>query len=575
MIENLNKQLDYIVKVLNASDNSIVNKDVINECKKNLDIPYSTSFGEYYNLILKNKKSNGVVYTPKKLTDILVKDIINKDYIISNAYTKILDPSCGVGNILMEVYRYLYEVFEDNLEEINKNNDLNLSKENIAKHIIVHNIFGYDIDEIALKVLSVDIYIATGIYYSKNLKIRDFLIDKNKELYDYIIGNPPYVGHKAIDKEYSYLLREHYSDIYKDKGDLSYCFIKKSYDYLREAGKVAFIVPRYILEGKSSSYIRSFMDRNYSIKKIIDFYGLRPFAYTGVDPMIIYMSKKKNKECKVKVIRPYFKDILNDKTEIEKFKCYDTKIIDSKGVWVLLDQKEKRLLNKIESKSDYKIEDFCKIFQGIITGLDKAFVVESSHIIKHNIEKELLCKWIKNSYIKKGKVQGDEKYLIYSDDIEKEVQYPNAIKYIERYKERLENRRECKNGIRKWYNLQWGRKKSLFKEKKIVFPYKSPNNKFSIDTGSFFSADVYGIKIKENITTYEYLESLLNTEIYEFYFKVFLKKLGKNMYEYYPNKINKFLVPIIKGKDRVSNKDLEIYFQLDEEDIKIIKEYCI
>ena len=51
----------------------------------------------------------------------------------------------------------------------------------------------------------------------------DYLFS-DEEKFDYILGNPPYVGIKAIDKEYSKKLKEAYKNVYIDKGDLSYCF---------------------------------------------------------------------------------------------------------------------------------------------------------------------------------------------------------------------------------------------------------------------------------------------------------------------------------------------------------------
>ncbi|WP_010293005.1 hypothetical protein [Clostridium senegalense] len=43
---------------------------------------------------------------------------------------------------------------------------------------------------------------------------------------------------------------------------------------------------------------------------------------------------------------------------------------------------------------------------------------------------------------------------------------PNAINHIRQYKEKLSKRRECIKGVRKWYQLQWGRNKEIFEEEK-------------------------------------------------------------------------------------------------------------
>jgi adenine-specific DNA-methyltransferase len=69
----------------------------------------------------------------------------------------------------------------------------------------------------------------------------------------------------------------------------------------------------------------------------------------------------------------------------------------------------------------------------------------------------------------------------------------------------------------------------------------------AIDEGSYSSADVYGMiindKYKNNIS-YEFSAGLLNSKLYEFYFKSFAKKLGENMYDYYPNTVMRLMVPV-------------------------------
>ena len=77
--------------------------------------------------------------------------------------------------------------------------------------------------------------------------------------------------------------------------------------------------------------------------------------------------------------------------------------------------------------------------------------------------------------------------------------------------------------------------------------------------------------LKENVPfTYDFLLYLLNSKIYEFYFKTFAKKLGEDAYEYYPNNLMKLCIPIMmdfKGKDENYLYD---YFDFSEEEKKII-----
>ncbi len=183
----------------------------------------------------------------------------------------------------------------------------------------------------------------------------------------------------------------------------------------------------------------------------------------------------------------------------------------------------------------------------------------------------LVKPWIKSSYIEKNSVLRQDSYIIYSDLIQNPLEYPNAMDYIEVKKEKLIKRRECQNGIRKWYELQWGRKQNIFEGEKIIFPFKASSNRFALDNGSYFSADVYALILKDNSSfTYDFLLYLLNSKIYEFYFKTFAKKLGEDAYEYYPNNLMKLCLPAminIEGKDENYLYD---YFNFTEDEKKII-----
>ncbi|WDC85791.1 TaqI-like C-terminal specificity domain-containing protein [Caloramator sp. mosi_1] len=95
-----------------------------------------------------------------------------------------------------------------------------------------------------------------------------------------------------------------------------------------------------------------------------------------------------------------------------------------------------------------------------------------------------------------------------------------------------------------------------------MYPYKSNSNRFAIDEGSFYSADVYSLKINDmfkDIFSYEFIVGVLNSSIYEFYIKTMAKKLGDDLYEYYPNKILKLKIPnYIKEVEDVVKSSMDV-----------------
>lgn len=574
------KKVEELYDIINASIDNIYKIVAIEKEGKELGA-YDSTFSNTYINLLEEKKEKGVVYTPKEIADYMVEGLIGKDDIIYNPYIKILDPACGCGDILISCYKKLKSLYEDNLEEINKSNNLHLGKEDIPKHIIDNNIFGFDIDDTALKILAIDLFKESNYYNKNNFHQMDFLTDEIDSKYHIIIGNPPYIGHKTIDKDYRKKLKESFKGVYKDKGDISYCFFQKSIDRLNKEGKLAFITSRYFMESQSGEELRKILKEVCSIYRIVDFYGVRPFKKAGIDPVIIFLINEGEKEENIEIIRPmhskgkdsFCKSLFQSRGSYYKRFFISKNLLNNKG-WILRDEKERNIISKIEKRSFTYLYNICDSYQGIITGCDKAFVVDEETINNKKLEKDIIKPWIKSSYINRDGVAISNKYLIYADLIGDSEKYPNIINHISIEKDKLVKRRECIKGARKWYELQWGRKEEIFQGEKIIFPYKAKENKFVLDKGNYFSADVYALVLRDNVPfTYKYLISLLNSKVYEYYFQSFAKKLGEDLYEYYPNNLMKLCIPTMGQKEELSIEDIYILFDLNEDDIEIIEEY--
>jgi len=580
MLDLLKQKISELHNIITSPIDDIYKITAFNNYKRELQVSQKTSFGEIYYEFIKNNKEKGTVYTPEPITFYMIENTIKAEQVIKNPYIKIVDPSCGTGNILICCFKYLRNLYKDNLNNINDKNSLNLNVTNIDEHIIKHNLYGFDIDEIAVKILIIDLYYLSQGCIPLNIYNNDFLLYENEYKYDIFIGNPPYVGKKSIDNEYAVYLKSRYKEVYRDKSDLSYCFFKKALEHLTQGGKLTFITSRYFLESPSGEGLRKVLQEVCTIDKIIDFYGIRPFKNIGIDPVIMFITNYENENSEIEIIKPinvrgknnkefYNSVFLKKGNEFNSF-ILNKKHINSNG-WILINEKARGIINKIKHKSSTELSDICNSYQGIITGCDKAFVVNKEIALRENIEVNLLKPWIKSSYIEKNAVLRQDSYIIYSDLIHHTVDNKNAINHIELYKEKLLKRRECQRGIRKWYELQWGREQTIFEKEKIVFPFKASSNRFAFDSGSYFSADVYALVLKEHVQyNYDFLLYLLNSKIYEFYFKTFAKKLGEDAYEYYPNNLMKLCIPTIidiKGKDE---NYLYEFFHFSEEEKKII-----
>jgi len=576
-------KINEIYNIITAPIDDVFKKMAINKYKCDLAIENNRFSSLYIKLINKKTgKLNGIVYTPKPISKYMFSSLIKDEDIINDPFIKILDPSCGCGDIILTCFENIKGIYEKNLEYINEKHGLSIKVDAISKHIIDNNLYCFDIDPIALKILAIDLYVESNYLNENNIINRDFLISKAEEKFNVIIGNPPYIGHKLVDKEYSKNLKEIFKNIYKDKSDISYCFFQAAINSLYKKGKLAFITSRYFIEAPSGEELRKILKEVCTVYKVVDFYGIRPFKNVGIDPVIIFLINDTEASENIEIIKPLkgFKEgkdefynslFLNNGNRYTKF-YLNKNCLNNKG-WILRDRKERLIIDKIEEKSFTNLSNICNSAQGIITGCDKAYVVTREEIEDKHLEIELIKPWIKSSNISKDKIILKDKFLIYSDIINDPEKYPNTINHLKIKQSKLMERRECLKGIRKWYELQWGRKREIFEKEKIIYPYKGASNTFILDKGKYFSADIYALILKENVPfTYKYLISLLNSKVYEFYFQSFAKKLGENMYEYYPNNLMKLCIPTMGIKEAYSEEEINEFFGFTEEEIKIIYE---
>ncbi len=532
--------------------------EMLAELEESIDINSLNISALYENLVSDTeRKILGQVYTPETIIDEML-DLVFKDRQI-NGELKILDPSCGGGYFLLRAYRRIKE------------------KLSLEKHILENMIYGVDIDKFSCFLTKASLCFESNIPDIKfNIFHKDFLMDFNPDYkFDIIIGNPPYIGHKNIGKQYRESLKSKYTEVFYDKSDISYCFFKASHLLLNQNGKICFITSRYFLEAKYADRLRYYIINNINILKILDYNGYKVFKNVNVSPMIILMENITDNS-KIIEIKKY-----NNRGAFISFNVEKTEL--DKNGWVLLSPEEKQVYEKIISKCNFKIQDIGYIKQGIITGYDEAFIVKEEDIIKNKLEKNLLRKWIKNSNISDKGVNFEGLYILYTNLIDDEKNYPNTIEYLKKYKDRLISRRECKTGVRKWYELQWGRNLSLFEDNKIIFPYKAKNNNFYYDNNKFLcSADIYSLVVDEDKVTYNYIVNYLNSSIFEFIFKCNAKKVGEKLYEYYPNKLENMQIFIPPNKnDKIflkSNKKyienyLEKVFNISLEDKFLINHY--
>jgi adenine-specific DNA-methyltransferase len=122
-----------------------------------------------------------------------------------------------------------------------------------------------------------------------NSIIMDFFDYSIKEKFETIIGNPPYVKGRNIDKE---TRRKFGKSLITEKGNLYLHFIEKSFYHLTDNGEIIFITPKDFLASKATEKLIRLMLSNGSFTHYYDYTGQNIFKNATPDNVCIWRYQK-------------------------------------------------------------------------------------------------------------------------------------------------------------------------------------------------------------------------------------------------------------------------------------------
>ncbi|MDM7266071.1 MAG: Eco57I restriction-modification methylase domain-containing protein [Aquificaceae bacterium] len=192
--------------------------------------------------------------------------------------------------------------------------------------------------------------------------------------FDIVIGNPPYVRQEKIKNLKPDLQKQKY-EVFTSTADLYVYFYEKGYQLLKQKGILAYITSNKWMRTKYGENLRKFLKEKTTIIKLIDFGGYRVFEQT-VDTCILLF--KKEKPPKGHTFE--FLTVPSDVEDLENFlenanwqKMEQEKL--SNNGWTLGDDKVLSLKEKIEKVGKPLKEWDVKIYRGVLTGFNEAFII--------------------------------------------------------------------------------------------------------------------------------------------------------------------------------------------------------
>lgn len=398
--------------------------------------------------------NNCQVQTPKKYVIEMLDYIGYKDHLYGK---RVLENSCGEGNILCEIVRRYIQDARCH----------HYSNEEIVNGL-GRDICAYEIDCDCIRKCKKRI---NGVAYGFglkgikwNIKKEDFLKSK-EETYDFIIGNPPYITYHDLSEEQRNFLKDNFVSCKEGRFDYSYAFIEASLNRLTDYGKMIYLVPYSITTNKFAEKLREVL-MPY-LKAIYNYKTIKIFPDAITSTVIILCEKAEN---------------------ITGLDCY---MVNSNRIL----HKEKDLLqNKwlLESERAQELNlercfgDYFEVFNSVATLCNKAFLLkeyteEKDYYIvgQYRIERQL----VKNAASTKSFNRRRDKNIIdkiifpyqningtvvHYQEQEFERLFPYGSKYLQQFEKDLDNRKADKSAL--WF--EYGRSQAITRVfgQKLILP---------------------------------------------------------------------------------------------------------
>lgn len=357
--------------------------------------------------------------------------------------------------------------------------------------------------------------------------------------FDTIIGNPPYIRQEEI-KEYKPYFKERFKS-FSGTADLFVYFVELGINNLKTNGEFSFIIPNKWMRANYGKPLRTFI-QDKKINTITDFGDLPVFEEATTYPCILSLKKSSSEEV-FKALNVEYLEFPKGLTSFFNENAFEVLADElSETGWTLTNSKVQKLLSKLKLKGK-TLEEYVegKIFRGVLTGLNEAFVIDEltrNQLIAEDPKSEEIIKpFLAGRDIKRYQSPKNSKYLIFTRRGIEIDQYPNIKKYLNQFRESLEpkpknyeggNWKGRKYGNYKWYEIQDAVDYyAEFEKDKIIYPNILKQPEFLIDDNSFYTNQKCFIITKFNKT----FLGILNSNLNYFLFKSILPMLRGNFYE--------------------------------------------
>jgi hypothetical protein len=363
-----------------------------------------------------------------------------------------------------------------------------------------------------------------------------FELDKPQEErgFDVVIGNPPYVRQEKITEQKS-IFEKLYPKVYDGTADLCVYFVMRSLDLTKSGFYHSFIITNKWIRAKYGERLRKYLTENITIDEIVDFNGIQVFVGATVDVLVYKLKNIIPKDNNLIYCAYEDTSLLNIEKNIKK-NGFAIEQETLKQGWSFYPKDILEIKKKIEEAGKPLKELDVKIYRGILTGFNDAFVIDAD--TREDTREKLIAKDAKSEELIKPFLVGR--------DI-KRYQALESGRYLILMPKGWAQKRYDKGDF--WWELRACDYYEEFEKEKIVWPMVSSNSSMFclVQEGVYLNNKCYLITGKD----VKYILSLLNSKVAWWFFSTRESKLGSKGLEIRKEGLSSFPVPKVVSNDQM------------------------
>ncbi|MGA3168538.1 MAG: TaqI-like C-terminal specificity domain-containing protein [Terriglobia bacterium] len=337
--------------------------------------------------------------------------------------------------------------------------------------------------------------------------------------FDIVLANPPYVRQELI-RELKPQLKSVYPDVYMSTADLYIYFYARGLQILKKGGWLVFIAPNRIFRANYAEKLRDYLAKSTCLRTLIDFGDFPVFEAASYPSILITRKKGPSGSETCGSFATYnwgADDPLDEIGHTIRTKATQVAPTALSGSgWYLGNDAVRTLIKKVSSSGEPLagvVND--KICRGVITGYNKAFVINQStrdaFVSADPKNAEIIRPFLRGRDVKRWCVSQPEEYLIWTYIGVDMKRYPAIMKHLKEYQKPLEKRQD--QGLH-WWELRACAYYDDFGKPKIIYPDIFLHQSFAYDQSDSLMVNTLYFMPSVDVG----LLGILNSQLMEFYY---------------------------------------------------------